>query len=130
MRTVSMRGKPVDFARFMNENADQIALGNAMMNARGDQLDAKGHIVRTREEIAQTYHTAHSKSVRQVAVSHLESEVFKSPADAVKEVEEAFKRNEKAKTEAAEAKFAPKTEAAPAKTDKVETKRKITDSEE
>ncbi|RYD67981.1 MAG: hypothetical protein EOP83_01730 [Verrucomicrobiaceae bacterium] len=82
MKTRSMKGEVVDFAYHMEKNADQPALGNALMNARGDQLDGRGNVVKTRSEIAAEYHR-NAKSVKQVSVTALDAEMFQTPAEAL-----------------------------------------------
>lgn len=83
MKVTSMRGAVVDMARYMAQNEDAIAIGNAMMNARGDLVGPGGNIVKKREDIAAEYHAVNPKAVRKVALKDLESEVFVSPAEAV-----------------------------------------------
>lgn len=122
MKITSMRGKPVDFAYYMETQADQQALGNAMMNARGDQLDKFGNVVKTRQEMSQEYHRS-AKSVKQVSIKSLESELFQTPEQAIA----ALKQAERAKAQTAEEKFGPKAAApAPAPT---ASKRKISDAD-
>jgi hypothetical protein len=83
MRTKSMRGVAVDFARYLNEEGDKIALGNAALNARGDLIDTLGNVVRTRAEISAEYHQKNEKSVKQVSIKALDEEVFANPMAAV-----------------------------------------------
>ena len=47
----SMRGDLVDFSVLAEQNATQIALGNARMNAKGDIVGAGGIILKTQEQI-------------------------------------------------------------------------------
>jgi len=57
-------GKELDIHNLTMKNEKAIALGNANLNARGDQIDAKGKIVRKREQLAQDYYRANPKAVR------------------------------------------------------------------
>jgi len=47
----SARGKEVDMLKLMKQNEMTVAVGNAKVNARGDQLGPGGKIVKTREQI-------------------------------------------------------------------------------
>lgn len=102
MKVTSMRGVVVDMARYLAQNEDAIAIGNGMMNARGDLIGPGGRIVKKREEVAADYHRANPKAVRKVALKDLESEVFASPAEAVAAITEKAKEMRAAK-EAADA---------------------------
>lgn len=48
---ITMRGEVIDMERLKMSNADQVALGNASKNARGDQLGPGGVVIRTQEQI-------------------------------------------------------------------------------
>lgn len=52
----SLRGKPVDMALLQKRNELTPAVGNARVNARGDQLGAGGRIVRKKEELLKDYY--------------------------------------------------------------------------
>lgn len=79
MRTRSMRGVHVDFSRFINEQGDAVALGNASQNARGDLVDRRGNVVQTRADISAAYHNNVERSVRHVSIKALE-DTFVTPA--------------------------------------------------
>ena len=51
----SVRGKEVDMEKLSLRNETEIAVGNAKLNARGDEIGAGGKIVKTREQILQDY---------------------------------------------------------------------------
>ena len=55
-RTVyrSMQGKEVDMNRLINQNEMTVAVGNAKVNARGDELGPGGKIIRKREDVIRT----------------------------------------------------------------------------
>lgn len=44
-------GKTVDMERMRLENEQTPAIGNMNVNARGDEIDSHGNIIRTRNEI-------------------------------------------------------------------------------
>jgi hypothetical protein len=52
----SMQGKVVDMGKLIAKNELTPAVGNARVNARGDELGPGGKIVRTREEIMAEYY--------------------------------------------------------------------------
>ena len=52
----SMRGKPVDMDLLMKKNELTPAVGNAKVNARGDQLGAGGQILKKREDLVSEYY--------------------------------------------------------------------------
>ena len=54
----SMRGKPVDMDLLMKKNELTPAVGNAKVNARGDQLGAGGQILKKREDLVSEYYNA------------------------------------------------------------------------
>jgi len=53
-------GAKVDMDMLRLSNETTIAVGNAKMNARGDELGPGGKIVRTRAQVMQDYHKLHS----------------------------------------------------------------------
>jgi hypothetical protein len=46
-----MRGEIMDFSALSQKNQEQIALGNARMNAKGDILGEGGVILKTQEQV-------------------------------------------------------------------------------
>ena len=52
----SMQGKVVDMDLLRQKNELTPAVGNAKVNARGDELGPGGEIVRTREQVLQDYY--------------------------------------------------------------------------
>jgi formylmethanofuran dehydrogenase subunit E len=60
---VSMRGKPVDIDLLRKKNELTPAVGNARVNARGDELGPGGKIVRKREEIIREYYDKNPSKV-------------------------------------------------------------------
>ncbi len=57
------KGKPIDIQAMQMANQEQVALGNAKMNARGDVLGQGGKVVKTREETTREYHQARRSNV-------------------------------------------------------------------
>lgn len=53
----SMQGKEIDIDMLRIRNETTLAVGNAKMNARGDELGPNGKIIRKREEASTEYHT-------------------------------------------------------------------------
>jgi hypothetical protein len=53
----TMQVKEIDLDKLRIKNETVIAVGNAKMNARGDELGPGGKIVRKREESTAEYHT-------------------------------------------------------------------------
>lgn len=53
----TMQGKTIDLDQLRQKNEMTMAVGNARMNARGDELGPGGKILRKREEIVNEYYT-------------------------------------------------------------------------
>lgn len=49
----SYRGSTIDMDMLKYQNQNQVALGNAKLNARGDKIGAGGTVIKTREELIQ-----------------------------------------------------------------------------
>ena len=58
-RTVyrSANGREVDMEKLRNQNELTLAVGNARVNARGDELGPGGKIIRKREDVVSEYFT-------------------------------------------------------------------------
>lgn len=58
-RTVykSMQGREVDLDKLRNKNETTLAVGNARVNARGDEIGPGGKIIKKREDIMAEYYT-------------------------------------------------------------------------
>ena len=52
----SMQGKEIDLDKLRIKNENTLAVGNAKMNARGDELGPGGVIKRTREQVLADYY--------------------------------------------------------------------------
>ena len=84
MKVKTMRGKLLDMSQLAaSAPANQKALGNANMNARGDVLGANGKIMKRRQAVAQDYYAANPKAVKKVALRDISKEVFVTPEQAV-----------------------------------------------
>jgi hypothetical protein len=61
----SVRGKEIDMERLSLKNETAPAVGNARMNARGDQLGAGGKVVKTREQVMQEYYNNNPRAIKE-----------------------------------------------------------------
>ena len=61
----SYKGKVIDFDEFIatNNRENTQAVGNMDVNARGDVIDSKGKVIKTREEVAREYNKQTTKAV-------------------------------------------------------------------
>jgi hypothetical protein len=59
----TMQGKQVDLDLLIKRNELTPAVGNARVNARGDELGPGGRIIRKREEVVKDYYNKSSKPV-------------------------------------------------------------------
>ena len=50
-------GREVDMEKLRNQNELTLAVGNARVNARGDELGPGGKIIRKREDVVSEYFT-------------------------------------------------------------------------
>ena len=57
------RGQTIDMSGLALQNEKTVAVGNMKVNARGDQVDADGNIVKTKTEQAQAYYQNNPKAV-------------------------------------------------------------------
>lgn len=73
-RHITMRGEVIDMERLKMSNAEQVALGNASKNARGDQLGAGGVIIRTQEQIEAEWNAIRARREAQAAPVDLKAE--------------------------------------------------------
>lgn len=53
----SMQGKEIDLDKLRIKNETVLAVGNARVNARGDEIGPGGKIIRKREDIMSEYNT-------------------------------------------------------------------------
>lgn len=53
----TMQGREIDLDKLRNRNETVLAVGNARVNARGDEIGAGGKIIRKREDVMAEYYT-------------------------------------------------------------------------
>jgi len=53
----SMQGKEIDIDKLRIRNETTLAVGNARVNARGDEIGPGGKIIKKREEVVTEYYT-------------------------------------------------------------------------
>lgn len=61
----SMKGKEIDMEKLSLRNELTPAVGNARVNARGDELGQGGKILRTKEQILQDYYKNNPRAVKE-----------------------------------------------------------------
>ncbi len=57
----SALGKEVDLEKLRNQNELTLAVGNAKVNARGDELGPGGKIIKKREDVLKEYYKGKPK---------------------------------------------------------------------
>lgn len=60
---MSMKGKEVDMEKLSLQNELTPAVGNAKVNARGDELGPGGEIIRRREDVLGEYYSKNPRAV-------------------------------------------------------------------
>lgn len=89
MKIRTAKGAVIDMASLAARNSTTIALGNAGMNARGDLIDRKGRILKTRDVVIQEYYDKNPKAVTQtVSLRDIGEEVL-TPKEAMAKLDEA-----------------------------------------
>lgn len=61
----SMKGKEIDMEKLSLKNELLPAVGNARVNARGDEIGAGGKIIRTKEQILQDYYKQNPRAAKE-----------------------------------------------------------------
>ena len=56
------RGQTIDMAGLVLQNETAVAVGNMNVNARGDKVNEKGEVVKTKTEQAQAYYQSNPKA--------------------------------------------------------------------
>ena len=100
----TMQGKQVDMDLLRKRNELTPAVGNARVNARGDELGPGGKIVRKREEVLEDYYRDHPQKVADVKVKAPAEE----PKKEVKKAEEPVVKKEDEWVEDADGNFVKK----------------------
>ena len=80
-----MQGKEIDMTKLINQNETTVAVGNAKVNARGDELGPGGKIIRKREEVLQAPVGAGVVQDRQVIRQPVPEPIIEMPAQTKKE---------------------------------------------
>jgi hypothetical protein len=94
------QGQVIDMEGLALKNEKTVAVGNMNSNARGDQLDADGNIVKTKTEQAQAYYANNPKAV-------VKTVSIKDAIDPIQTKEMESAPVQKAKPKAAKQKSAP-----------------------
>ena len=84
----SMQGKMVDMDLLRQRNELTPAVGNARVNARGDELGPGGKIIKKREDVLGEYYRDHQKAVPNEVPGEGVSEPDAESKDAIKKVAE------------------------------------------
>jgi len=61
----TMQGKEIDLDKLRNRNELTLAVGNARVNARGDEIGPGGKIIRKREDVMKDYYQGRSDAVKE-----------------------------------------------------------------
>ena len=61
----SMQGKEIDLDKLRMRNEMTIAVGNARVNARGDEVGPGGKIIKKREEVMNEYYSSNPNAVKE-----------------------------------------------------------------
>jgi hypothetical protein len=68
----TMQGREIDMESLLAKNETMPAIGNAKMNARGDELGPGGKIIRKREDIIAEYYENNPKATPQEGTKIIE----------------------------------------------------------
>jgi len=79
-------GREFNMAAFSNANGEVVAVGNTLRNARGDIIDAKGRIIKTAQEVAESYYNTNPNAVKHVNIKEDNSVPKALAADVREEV--------------------------------------------
>ena len=90
-----MRGKTVDMDLLRKRNELTPAVGNARVNARGDELGPGGKIIKRRDEVVQDHYAQASKAVESTGRAKTASKVAEAVAPAVEPAKKTVTRTKK-----------------------------------
>lgn len=65
----SIRGKEIDLEKLAIKHETLPAVGNAKLNARGDEIGPGGQIIRTREQVLQDYYKENPRAIQEEVTS-------------------------------------------------------------
>ena len=77
----SMQGKQIDMDLLRQRNELTPAVGNAKVNARGDEIGPGGKIVRRKEEVLKDYYQANSGVIPEQAVKKNQTSTDPTPSE-------------------------------------------------
>lgn len=82
------QGRQIDLDLLIKRNELTPAVGNAKVNARGDELGPGGRIIRKREEVVKDYYNKSSRPVVNEQVSAPKADVTAQEKEMLKEFDE------------------------------------------
>lgn len=89
----TMQGRVIDMETIMAKNETMPAVGNARMNARGDELGAGGKVIKTREDSVAAYYEDNPNAIPKEGVKKSEvSKVTQSKEETKKTEKEGKKK--------------------------------------
>ena len=77
----SMQGKVVDLEKLSAKHELTPAIGNASVNARGDELGPGGKIIRKREDVMAEYYSKNPNAVKEESARRMVSTTSNTPTD-------------------------------------------------
>ena len=80
----TQKGKVLNMQALYDANQEEIAVGNANMNARGDVLGAGGKILIPKNKVTDAYYANNPNAVKEVSIKQDPDEMAKATADQVK----------------------------------------------
>ena len=89
----SMQGKIIDLEKLSAKHELTPAIGNARVNARGDELGPGGKIIRKREDIMADYYAKNPNAVREESARKMVA----TPAPVSEPTEESIKKTNTSK---------------------------------
>jgi hypothetical protein len=91
----SMRGKVVDMDLLRKRNELTPAVGNARVNARGDELGPGGQIIKKREDIVQAHYAQAGSAKEASGRTRTEGDAVAQPTAPIAEVKKTVSRTKK-----------------------------------
>lgn len=81
----TMKGKKIDIGAILAAQENNIAIGNANMNAKGDILGKGGAVIKKASAVSKEYLVNNPKAVKKLSMSDMQPSTVLSPADAMAE---------------------------------------------
>jgi hypothetical protein len=91
----SMRGKVVDMDLLRKRNELTPAVGNARVNARGDELGPGGQIIKKREDIVQAHYAQAGSAKEASGRTRTEGDAVVQPTAPIAEIKKTVSRTKK-----------------------------------